>query len=298
MATASGDPRVVVVGNGLIGNAIATRVASEGLGPVVVTKDTTRPLPDGAERHVVRRGLAETFDDVLRDGDVVFACHGPARPRAELGATAALLTATCEPTAELVASINRRSDVRLIAFSSGGAVYGSGATSFTERSPLAPRTPYGVAKAAEELIYGLSGSASSVTILRCSTVFGRRHGGSTTHGLIDIAIDRLSRGEPVHLFGDGESRRGYLFVDDLAQIAWSLASTPNPDAVYNVCSAQHLSARQAVLATAEALGVAAQIELVDVDDSDVLIDNSVVLEALNDFQFRSFDAAIRELIAE
>lgn len=297
MTTASGDSRVVVVGNGLIGNAIATRLASEGLAPIVVTKDTARPLPEGAERYVVREGLAETFDRILHDDDVVFACHGPARPRAELGATAALLTATCEPTAELVASIDRRSGVRLIAFSSGGAVYGSGPASFTEQSPLAPQTPYGVAKAAEELIYGLSGSTTSVTILRCSTVFGRRHGGSTTHGLIDIAIDRLSKGEPMHLFGDGESRRGYLFVDDLAQIAWSLASTSSSAAVYNVCSGQHLTARQAVLVTADALGVDARIELVDVDDRDVLIDNSAVLTALNGFEFRPIDAAIRELIA-
>ena len=161
----------------------------------------------------------DSLDNTLCDGDLVIGCHGPAQPRATPSQTPELVAALVNPATRLVETLNQRRDVRLIVLSSGGAIYGFGDQPFTEAQPLAPVSPYGIAKSAEEMMFGLiDQTRCTATILRASTVYGRRPGGSTTQGLVDISIQRMLQGEPVQLFGQGKALRGYLQVDDLSLI--------------------------------------------------------------------------------
>lgn len=95
-----------------------------------------------------------------------------------------------------------------------------------ERWPLAPRTPFGCAKAAAELYvlgyahaYGLP-----ATVFRLGSVYGPRQLGAEDHGWIAHFVARALDGAPLAIFGDGHQVRDALFVDDLVDAlvrAWT-----------------------------------------------------------------------------
>ena len=58
-----------------------------------------------------------------------------------------------------------------------------------------------------------------VTSFRFFNIFGPRQDPSSPYsGVISIFVDRLARGEPVTIFGDGRQTRDFVYVGDLAQL--------------------------------------------------------------------------------
>jgi UDP-glucose 4-epimerase len=117
-------------------------------------------------------------------------------------------------------SARRTGTQRVIYVSSGGVVYGEPTMTPTpEAAPKYPRSPYGVAKLCGELylnyyreVHGLSYVA-----LRYSNVYGPRQDPHGEAGVVAIFSNRLLAGEELHIFGDGEQTRDYVFVEDVAR---------------------------------------------------------------------------------
>ncbi|MFP6664007.1 MAG: NAD-dependent epimerase/dehydratase family protein [Deltaproteobacteria bacterium] len=115
----------------------------------------------------------------------------------------------------------RASGLRRVLFaSSGGAGYGEQKEfPATENHPLAPMSPYGVAKIASELylgsyraIYGLEWVA-----LRYANVYGPRQDPHGEAGVVAIFARKLLAGEIPTINGDGGQTRDYVFVADLVR---------------------------------------------------------------------------------
>lgn len=113
----------------------------------------------------------------------------------------------------------RRTGVdRVVFVSSGGVVYGEPDVIPTpEVFPKLPLSPYGVTKLTGEFylhyyhrIHGLDYVA-----LRYSNVYGPRQDPHGEAGVVAIFSTRLLRGEHLHVFGDGEQTRDYVFVGDV-----------------------------------------------------------------------------------
>jgi len=104
---------------------------------------------------------------------------------------------------------------RVVFSSSGGAVYSdTNRLPAKESDPISPLTPYGVSKASAEKylksyfrIFGLPYLA-----LRLSNVYGPRQGSGGEGGVVSIFMDKLLNQEPVHVHGDGDQTRDYVFV--------------------------------------------------------------------------------------
>ena len=114
----------------------------------------------------------------------------------------------------------RAGGVRRVVFaSSGGTVYGEGtALPVAEPAPKLPASPYGTAKLASEyylatfgLLYGIEAVA-----LRYSNVYGPRQDPYGEAGVVAIFSERLLKGEPLTIFGDGEQTRDLVYVGDVA----------------------------------------------------------------------------------
>lgn len=107
---------------------------------------------------------------------------------------------------------------RVVFVSSGGVVYGEPEQIPTpETAPKLPLSPYGVTKLGGELylhyyrvIRGLEYVA-----LRYSNVFGPRQDPHGEAGVVAIFCNRLLKGEPLTIFGDGEQTRDYVYVKDV-----------------------------------------------------------------------------------
>jgi nucleoside-diphosphate-sugar epimerase len=110
----------------------------------------------------------------------------------------------------------REFQVSRLVFGSSSSVYGasSHAPFSEEQSDLRPISPYAATKLAGELfcytyahLYQLP-----VICLRFFTVYGPRQRPDLA---IHKFVGRIERGEPIPIFGDGETGRDYTYVDDI-----------------------------------------------------------------------------------
>ncbi len=107
---------------------------------------------------------------------------------------------------------------KVIFASSGGAIYGE-----TEQLPTpethaaAPISPYGVSKLSIEhyLHYYQAVQGLPYVALRYANVYGPRQNPHGEAGVISIFAERLLRGEPTTIYGDGENTRDYVYVGDV-----------------------------------------------------------------------------------
>ena len=111
---------------------------------------------------------------------------------------------------------------RVVYVSTGGAGYGDTDVIPTpEDHPTRPVSPYGASKVAAELylacweaLHGLSG-----IVLRLANIYGPRQNPHGEAGVVAIFTDRLLRGEPCVINGDGLQTRDYVYVGDVAEAA-------------------------------------------------------------------------------
>jgi dTDP-glucose 4,6-dehydratase len=125
----------------------------------------------------------------------------------------AFVRTNCDGT-NVLCDVARRVGVERFVHISTDEVYGSiDEGSFSETSPLAPRSPYSAAKAGSDLIalsyhttFGLP-----VVITRSSNQFGPRQ---FPEKVIPLFVTNLLDGHTVPLYGDGGNVRDWLYVED------------------------------------------------------------------------------------
>ena len=104
-------------------------------------------------------------------------------------------------------------------FASSAAVYGEPrSVPIPESHILNPSSPYGASKVAGEALvtsFQNSGKIPNAIVLRFFNVFGPGQS-SDYAGVITRFADRLSRGLPPIIFGDGHQTRDFIHVDDIA----------------------------------------------------------------------------------
>jgi dTDP-glucose 4,6-dehydratase len=103
---------------------------------------------------------------------------------------------------------------------------------FTERTPLAPRSPYSASKAAADLLcqayhhtHGLD-----VVITRCSNNYGPYQ---FPEKLIPLMLTRALEGRPLPVYGDGLHVRDWIYVEDHCLGLLAALDRGRPGATYN-----------------------------------------------------------------
>ncbi len=155
-----------------------------------------------------------------------------------------------------VLDMARRRGVERFVYASSSAVYGvpDGARS-SEAAPARPISPYGLEKAVNDQYGALYAALYGMSIagLRYFNVFGPRQDPSSPYsGVISIFVDRLRRGAPLTVHGDGGQTRDFVYVDDVAR-ANAQALGARMGGVCNVASGRAVS----LLELVEQLGRAA-----------------------------------------
>jgi UDP-glucose 4-epimerase len=153
----------------------------------------------------------------------------------------------------------RRTGVRrVLNISSGGVVYGAAERIPTsESAPKQPVSPYGVSKLTGEhyLFYYANAYGLEYAALRYANVYGPRQDPAGEAGVVAIFSGRISRGEPLTVYGDGRQTRDYVYVGDVAEANLILTDLDLPpadgldDVAFNVGTGSETS----VLELAEAL---------------------------------------------
>lgn len=139
-------------------------------------------------------------------------------------------------TLNVISAANDVCAQRLV-FSSTSAVYKYTSWKIKESFELAPDSPYGVSKlSAERYIQVLFPNS---TILRFGNVFGERQVPIGENQVIPRAIRHFEYGDDFKVHGDGEQKRDFIHVRDVAEaVGYSMFA---PRGIYNIASGRKIS---------------------------------------------------------
>lgn len=216
--------RILVTGAaGFIGSHLAERLLADGHD--VVGLDAFTPYYDRTRKESNLRAAtaSERFEFVeldLRTDDLAPALdgadciiHEAAMPGLPLSWTDVAGYASCNVvgTARLLDAAVRAGVGRFVHVSTS-SVYGRTATG-DETAPTRPISPYGITKLAAEHLVAAYREAHGLpaVVLRYFSVYGPRQRPDMAY---HIFIERLRRGRPLVVFGDGRQTRSSTFVAD------------------------------------------------------------------------------------
>ncbi|MFG1914410.1 SDR family oxidoreductase [Micromonospora sp. NPDC048898] len=219
--------RVLIVGSGFVGRALAAHLIAEGHGAVVASRHPVSPVVGGdplpwlqldvtdraACAAAVRQSRAESVVLVHGPSDVTWCEANPARAEeVHLAGARHLADAAAGRRLVMISTDN---------------VFDGTAQSNDEDSPPRPANAYGRAKlAAERVVRELP----SATVLRVSLVYGQEPPGAKWLNFFAACADRLRRGEPVAAPVDQWVTP--VLVDDVARVTAAVACAPAPELLH------------------------------------------------------------------
>jgi UDP-glucose 4-epimerase len=118
-------------------------------------------------------------------------------------------------------------EVKRLVFTSSLAVYGDGTPPFSEESPLQPIDPYGVAKLGCELDIVIAGQQHNLDwcIIRPHNVYGiKQNIWDKYRNVLGIWMYQHLNKQKLTIFGDGEQRRAFSYIDNCLEPFWKAAT--------------------------------------------------------------------------
>ncbi|MEW6405987.1 MAG: NAD-dependent epimerase/dehydratase family protein [Chloroflexota bacterium] len=161
------------------------------------------------------------------------------------------------------ASIN--TGVRCFVFTSSIAVYGtSPELPMTEETFPHPEDPYGIAKLAveQELLVCKEMFDLNYIIFRPHNVYGERQNiGDKYRNVVGIFMNQALQNLPMTIFGDGEQKRAFSYISDVAPlIARSIEVPAAYNQVFNVGADTPYTVNELAETVTRAMGVESQIK--------------------------------------
>jgi UDP-glucose 4-epimerase len=229
----------VTGGAGFIGSNLVDALVARG-DEVTVVDDLSFGKRENLNPQAtfVERDIRDGVD--LDDAEVVF----------HLAAQADVQTSVREPDRDAqvnvvgtvrVAEAAREAGAQVVFSSTGGAIYGECERPAEESSPLAPMSPYGIAKlCAEQYLTGwnrIHGTRN--VVLRFANVYGPRQDAGLEGGVVSIFLERMARGDETVIFGDGGQTRDFVYVGDV--VASLLAAVGRDGGIFNIGTGEETS---------------------------------------------------------
>lgn len=131
----------------------------------------------------------------------------------------------------------RQAKVRKLIYAASSSCYGRAATPTREDHPIAPQYPYALSKYMGEQaclhwhkVYGLP-----VNSIRIFNAFGTRVRTTGAYGAVfGVFFRQKLAGKPYTVVGDGEQRRDFLYVTDVAEAFRLAAETDKTGEIWNL----------------------------------------------------------------
>ena len=247
---------LVTGGAGFIGSTLVDRLLAEGHSVDVIDDLSTGSLSNlAAARSSTDNDLSihrldirspEVVDLVVRRSpEVVFHLAAQADVRASVADPVFDADVNLLGTLRVLEGARKAGAQRVVFAASGGTLYGEPDVSelpLKESLPQHPLSPYGVSKKAalDYLIAYRALHSLEFAALALANVYGPRQDPHGEAGVVAIFAERLLRGQPVTIFGDGEQTRDFVYVDDVVD-AFVRAATKGGGLVCNIGTGRETS---------------------------------------------------------
>lgn len=270
-------PRYLITGGcGFIGGHLADRLMASGHDVAVLDDMSTgkrENLPDGVELTV---GDIADQDTVMRVMDGADGCF-------HLAAVASVQKANedwcgthrTNLTGTIVVLDSARRLGRIpVVYASSAAVFGDNpALPLDENSAVRPLSAYGADKLGCELHARVATLVHGVptTGFRFFNVFGPRQDPASPYsGVISIFIDRLRRGLPVTVFGDGQQSRDFIYVSDIVDHLIAAMRNPGDEArIFHACTGRSTTLLELIEVLGTLLGARPDIRFAEPRPGDI-----------------------------
>lgn len=141
-------------------------------------------------------------------------------------------------------------DVKRLVFTSTMAVYGHGYGDIFDESQLpCPVDPYGIAKYACEMDIKVAGEQHGLDwcIIRPHNVYGiKQNIWDKYRNVLGIWMYQHMNGEPMTIFGDGEQKRAFSYIDDCLEGLWKASQQENcSKQIINLGGTKHYTINEA-----------------------------------------------------
>jgi UDP-glucose 4-epimerase len=143
-----------------------------------------------------------------------------------------------------------KNDVKRLIFTSTMAVYGHGNGDVFDESQIpCPIDPYGIAKYACEMDIKVAGEQHGLDwcIIRPHNVYGiKQNIWDKYRNVLGIWMYQHMNGEPMTIFGDGEQKRAFSYIDDCLDGLWLSSQLPEcSKEIINLGGTKHYTINEA-----------------------------------------------------
>lgn len=242
---------------GFIGSSLVDRLLEEGYR--VTALDNFNDYYSGKMQFLRPHSDNPDFEliegDIL-DGELVNRCMTNTDVVFHLAAQAGVRFSVDNPMRTHQINVNgtmnvleaaRNKGVKRVINASSSSVYGDpDALPVSEDTALNPISPYAASKLSAEAYCRLYADLFGVeTIsLRYFTVYGPRQRPDMA---IRTFVDRVRKGLPPQIFGDGEQSRDFTYISDVVDANCLAMACPSPDGrVLNICSGHNIKINELV----------------------------------------------------
>jgi UDP-glucose 4-epimerase len=267
---------LVTGGAGFIGSNLAALLNSRGHHVSILDnltsgyRDNLAALP-GARFVQGDVRDAKAVDDAIKGVEVVF------HLAASVGNTRAIEHPLTDSEVNVLGTLTvleaaRRHAVRKVVFSSSAGIFGELKTlPINEDHPVEPDTPYGASKLGAEkhcLAYAKLYPLECVC-LRYFNVYGVNQRYDAYGNVIPIFADRMLRGLPLKIYGDGEQTRDFVNVRDVAEANYLAGMNRGVSGAFNIASGTRVTINRLAELMGQCSGIGVVVEHVSPRKGDV-----------------------------
>ena len=261
--------------------------------------------PHGVQFNSIRKVYVGDFSDetyldqIFSENEISFVIHSLSSTVPATSANARFdVESNLISTLKLLDVMNKHDVKDIVYISSGGAIYGDVLQKVhNEEDAVYPKSSYGVVKLAIEK-YLLSYSelyGFRTLILRLSNPFGKYHY-NERQGVINIAIRKSLRKEPLEIWGDGEGVKDYIYIEDFCAALFALIKEGIESTVYNVGGSLPLSVNDIVerISEIDPEFKAEHVKASALDVQSFELDITKLRKKIGKLPFRRFGDSLRE----
>jgi len=254
---------VLVGGSGFLGMNLARELLSAGYN--VTIADTSPLLSHGFSDMAKGVNFCqidfrdhEKMQAVLKKQEILFHLACSSLPSTSVAEMENDIKDNVVGSIELFRIAAKNGVKKIIFPSSGGTVYGNAdSVPISEKFPTNPICSYGITKLTTEkyLIYFNKIFGVDYLIYRISNLYGPGQNPSGIQGLIPCVINRMLKGMPINIFGDGKNIRDYIYVRDAVEAFVLGMKMDLKNDVFNVGTGKGYTINQIIEITSRITGV-------------------------------------------
>lgn len=279
--------------DGFIGRHLVRRLASQGTAVRAVSRrhDEHFASSVGGEVQFVEADFTDSLAMAasLQDVDTVVQLISTSSPGLRNDHAVADIEENVVPHVAFLRDCVQAGVRRYVFLSSGGTVYGPGVDTPTpETAHTHPICSHGLTKLTVEKYIQMHGYLDGLqfVILRIANPFGPGQQFRKGQGLIPAVLDRCRRGQPVRIYGRGEDRRDYIYIDDVIDAITASLALEHGQLVMNIGSGETRSVVEVVDAIESVTGQPIAREFVPARNTDVGISCLDIAKAVSVLDWR------------